>query len=160
MADVDLEVAKAFMFVMTYSIIEDDNLRSQLANDDATTVVFKYRKTIKKLVTEEEKEILSEIVEALPEIESIDPEKFKDIRKELRNGYKNSWVLYFSKNEDRLLLHQMRIKFPILHFGEIDCEKWLQLCLSLQVEETPAWALLKPGGGYQKARRRGTSNIP
>ncbi|KAI8422500.1 hypothetical protein MSG28_006316 [Choristoneura fumiferana] len=141
--------------LVTLAIIEDDNLRSQLANDDATTVVFKYRKTIKKLVTEEEKEILSEIVEALPEIESIDPEKFKDIRNELRNGYKNSWVLYFSKNEDRLLLHQMRIKFPILHFGEIDCEKWLQLCLSLQVEETPAWALLKPGGGYQKAPAAG-----
>lgn len=63
--------------LVTLAIIEDDNLRSQLTNDDATTVVFKYRKTMKELMTEEEKEILSEIIEALPEIESIDPEKFK-----------------------------------------------------------------------------------
>lgn len=34
--------------------------------------------------------------------------------------------------------------------GELDCDKWEQLCISLQVEEAPAWAVLKSGGAYQR----------
>lgn len=34
--------------------------------------------------------------------------------------------------------------------GELDCDTWEQLCISLQVEEAPAWAVLKSGGAYQR----------
>ncbi|XP_047985377.1 dnaJ homolog subfamily C member 10-like [Leguminivora glycinivorella] len=138
--------------LVTLAVIEDDNLRSELTNNEYTTVVYRYRKTVKEITSTEEKEILGEIIESLPTIEPVDPEKFKDIRNQLRNGYQNAWVLYFSKkDDDKLLLYQMRMKFPVLHFGEIDCDAWSHLCLSLQVDATPAWALLKPGGAYQKA---------
>ncbi|CAH0581155.1 unnamed protein product [Chrysodeixis includens] len=138
--------------IATVAIVEDDDLRSKLVSDEYTTVVFRYNKINKEIESTDEKEILKEIVEALPKTEAIDPDKLKDIRNSLRTGSQSTWVLYFSsKGEDRLQLYQIRNEFPNMNFGEIDCDKWSELCASLHVEVTPAWGLLKRRGGYQRA---------
>ncbi|CAH0750106.1 unnamed protein product [Diatraea saccharalis] len=138
--------------LVTLVIVEDDNLRTKLTDDDYTTVVFKYKEIKKEIKNIEENDVVKEIVEALPKIESIGPEKLKDIRNRLRQGAKSPWVLYFStKGTDRLLLHQMTNIFPNINFAEIDCDKWGELCSSLHVEEPPAWGVLKTGGTYQLA---------
>ncbi|KAJ8721645.1 hypothetical protein PYW07_002420 [Mythimna separata] len=138
--------------VVTIAIVEDDDLRSKLASDDYTTVVFRYKNIKREIESTDEKEILREIVAALPKIELVGPEKLKDIRNSLRTGYKKSWVLFFSsKEENSLQLHQMIAAFPHINFGEIDCDKWSELCASLHVPSPPAWAVLKRGGAYQRA---------
>ncbi|KAM3959604.1 LOW QUALITY PROTEIN: dnaJ homolog subfamily C member 10-like [Aphomia sociella] len=137
--------------LVTLVIVEDDNLRAELTSDEYTTVVFRYKGENIEIKSTEEKEVLKEIVDALPKTELIDPNKLKEIRNKLRSGQK-PWVLYFSaKGHDRLLLNKMRLDFPDMHFGEVDCDKWGELCSSLQVQEAPAWGILKGGGAYQRA---------
>ncbi|KAM3964314.1 dnaJ homolog subfamily C member 10-like [Aphomia sociella] len=138
--------------LVTLVIVEDDNLRAELTSDEYTTVVFRYKGENIEIKSTEEKEVLKEIVDALPKTELIDPNKLKEIRNKLRSGQKKPWVLYFSaKGHDRLLLNKMRLDFPDMHFGEVDCDKWGELCSSLQVQEAPAWGILKGGGAYQRA---------
>ncbi|XP_075974540.1 dnaJ homolog subfamily C member 10-like [Anticarsia gemmatalis] len=133
-------------------LVEDDDLRKKLASDDYTTIVFRYKNINREIESTDEKEILQEIVESLPNIEQIGPDALKEIRNGLRTGSETPWVLYFSKKEEsKLQLHQMMAAFPDLNFGEIDCDKWDQLCASLHVGSTPAWGMLKRGGGYQRA---------
>ncbi|CAB3223857.1 unnamed protein product [Arctia plantaginis] len=132
-------------------LVEDDNIRKKLTGDDYTTVVFRYKDINKEIESMDEKEILQEIVEALPSIQQIDPEKLKEIRNELRTGSQKAWVLFFSsKGVDKLQLYQMQIAFPHMNFGEISCDERQQLCASLQAR-APSWALLKRGGAYQRA---------
>lgn len=138
--------------LVAIAIIEDESLRDKLSESDYTTIVFKYKGFIKDIESTNEEDVLKDIVAALPKIELIDPEKLKNIRNKLRRGEQTPWVLYFStKGSDRLVLHQMRMSFPNLNFGEIDCDKWAELCSSLHVEAAPAWAVLKRGGAYQRA---------
>ncbi|XP_021201250.3 dnaJ homolog subfamily C member 10 [Helicoverpa armigera] len=138
--------------IATVAILDHDDLRSKLTSNDYTAVVFKYKNIKKEIESTDEKEILKEIVESLPKIELIGPDKLKEIRNSLRTGSQKTWVLFFSSKEDsRLQLHQMINAFPNMNFGEIDCSKHNELCASLHVEQTPAWALLKRGGGYQRA---------
>ncbi|KAL4715523.1 hypothetical protein ACJJTC_009149 [Scirpophaga incertulas] len=133
-------------------IIENDDLRSKLTNNEYAVIVFKYKDISKEIENTEEKGILKEIVEVLPKIDRIDPTNLKDIRNGLRDASINPVILYFStKNHDKLLLHQMRVAFPDYRFGEIDCDKWSELCSSLHVEQAPAWGALKEGGAYQRA---------
>lgn len=50
---------------------------------------------------------------------------FQSIRNKLRSCGKKSWVIYFpSKDDDNLLLHQFKIKYPDLNFGKFN----LHLC--------------------------------
>ncbi|KAG6463204.1 hypothetical protein O3G_MSEX013736 [Manduca sexta] len=137
--------------IVTVAVVEIDNLREKLTNNEYTTVVFKHKSITKEIESMDEKIIVKEIVDALPGIDKIDPEKLKDIRNQLRRGSKTPWVLYFSaKGHDKLELHQMKNAFPDVMFGEVDCEQWSELCLSLQAI-APAWGALKRGGAYQLA---------
>ncbi|KAI5639925.1 dnaJ domain-containing protein [Phthorimaea operculella] len=145
--------------IVTVAIVEDDDLRSKLTKDDYTSVVFRFRKESKEIESSDEKEILKEIVAALPKVEMIDPEKFKKIRNQLRSGAKTPWAIYFSSKENdekRLELHQLTVAYTNMHFGEIDCDEWMELCASLQIDAqhpgagTPGWGVLKPGGAYQR----------
>ncbi|KAJ2949986.1 hypothetical protein O0L34_g11319 [Tuta absoluta] len=145
--------------LVTVAIVEDDNLRSKLITDEYTSVVFRFRKDSKDIESTDEKEVLKEIVAALPKVELIDPEKFKKIRNQLRSGHKTPWAIYFSSKENdgkRLELHQMTVAHTDMHFGEIDCDEWMELCASLQIDAahpgagTPGWGVLKPGGAYQR----------
>ncbi|CAK1601248.1 unnamed protein product [Parnassius mnemosyne] len=136
----------------TVVIVEDESLREKLSKDPETVAVFKYNEIKKEISSSDEKAILKEIVDALPKIEQIGPEELKNIRNKLRSGHKTPWVLYFStEDDDKLQLHQMRIQFSNMHFGEINCKSQRELCDSLQIESTPSWALLKRGGAYQRA---------
>lgn len=58
-------------------LVEDDNIRKKLTGDDYTTVVFRYKDINREIESMDEKEILQEIVKALPKVEQIDPEKMK-----------------------------------------------------------------------------------
>ncbi|KAJ2949990.1 hypothetical protein O0L34_g11323 [Tuta absoluta] len=145
--------------LVTVAIVEDDNLRSKLTTDEYTSVVFRFRKDSKDIESTDEKEVLKEIVAALPKVDLIDPEKFKKIRNQLRSGHKTPWAIYFSSKENdgkRLELHQMTVAHTDMHFGEIDCDEWMELCASLQIDAahpgagTPGWGVLKPGGAYQR----------
>ncbi|GBP75738.1 DnaJ homolog subfamily C member 10, partial [Eumeta japonica] len=132
-------------------IVKDEDLKKKLTKDDYTTVVLKYDGISKEIKSTAEDEILSEIVESLPKSESIDSEKLKEIRSKLRNNQIEPWVLHFtSGTSEKLVIHKLKTKFRDINFGEIDCSRWAQLCLSLQVESPPAWALIKRGGNYQK----------
>ncbi|CAG4972301.1 unnamed protein product [Parnassius apollo] len=136
----------------TVVIVEDEILREKLSKDPETVAVFKYNEIKKEISSSDEKTILKEIVDALPKFEQIGPEELKNIRNKLRSGHITPWVLYFStEDDDKLQLHQMRIQFPNMHFGEINCKSQRELCDSLQIESTPSWALLKRGGTYQRA---------
>ncbi|XP_059049621.1 dnaJ homolog subfamily C member 10-like [Achroia grisella] len=141
--------------LVTLAIVEDDSLREKLTRDEYTTVVYRYKQDSIEIQSTEEKDILKEIVDALPKTELIDPNTLKKIRNKLRSGQSTPWVLYFSKKgHNRLLLNKMRLEFPDLHFGEVDCDKWGELCASLQaggLQEQAAWGMLKHGGAYQRA---------
>ncbi|CAH2076087.1 unnamed protein product, partial [Iphiclides podalirius] len=136
----------------TVVIVEDESLREKLSKDLEVVVVFKYKKIHKEISSSAEETILEEIVDTFPKVKQIDPEALKKIRNGLRNDQETPWVLYFpSEDDNRLLLHQMRLQFPNMNFGEIDCKTQRALCDSLQIEETPCWALVKAGGGYQRS---------
>ncbi|RVE52633.1 hypothetical protein evm_002752 [Chilo suppressalis] len=146
--------------LVTLAIVEDDSLRAKLTNDDSTVVVFKFKGTTTQIQSTEEKDVLKEIVESLPKVESIGPEKLKEIRNHLRQGANTAWVLHFTtKDTDRLLLHQMRVAFPNMNFVEVNCDKWSELCASLHVSlkgnedkgHNSRWGILKRGGAYQLA---------
>ncbi|XP_053612319.1 uncharacterized protein LOC128676307 [Plodia interpunctella] len=144
-------IAYVLKGLVTLVIVEDEDLRENLSKDEYTTVVFVSGQKGNKIEIKstEEKEVLQDIVNALPKSEQVGPEKLKEIRNQLRSGYKKPWVLYFtSKDHDRLLFYQMRQKYPDMHFGEVDCERWQPLCASLQAG---AWGALKAGGAYQRA---------
>ncbi|KAL0831099.1 hypothetical protein ABMA28_001971 [Loxostege sticticalis] len=133
-------------------LLLDESLREKLTRNDYATVVFKYNEITKEIESTEEKELLKELVSSLPKIDQIGPDELKDIRNRLRSSLKSPWVLYFSsKGQDRLQLYQMRVAFPDMYFAEIDCDKWSELCASLQVDDTPAWGVMKVGGAYQRA---------
>ncbi|XP_045534526.1 dnaJ homolog subfamily C member 10-like [Papilio machaon] len=136
----------------TVVVIDDEELRDDLTEDPDTVVVFQYKKNYIEISSNDEKTIIKKIVESLPKIEEIDPKKLKDIRNKLRSGGNKPWVLYFpSEDDDNLLLHQMKMKYPNMNFGTIDCKSQQELCVSLQVESTPCWAVLKWGGVYQRS---------
>ncbi|XP_049867946.1 dnaJ homolog subfamily C member 10-like [Pectinophora gossypiella] len=148
--------------LVTVAVVEDDGLRAKLTKDEYTTMVFKFKGTTKEIESTEERDILKEIVAALPKVELIDPERLKKIRNQLRSGHQTPWVIYFSSKEndqERLTLHQMIVSHPDMHFGEIDCDTWNELCASLQVEETPDWGVLKPGGAYQRVTKPGLVSL-
>ncbi|XP_028172051.1 dnaJ homolog subfamily C member 10-like [Ostrinia furnacalis] len=137
-------------------IVEDENLREQLTKNERTTVVFRYNEITKEIESTEEKELLRELVSSLPKIDLIGPEEFKDLRNRLRTTLKTPWIIYFSaKGHDRLQLYQMRVAFPEMYFAEMDCDKWSELCASLQVTDAPAWGVMKVGGAYQLAPPNG-----
>ncbi|XP_013178456.1 PREDICTED: dnaJ homolog subfamily C member 10-like [Papilio xuthus] len=136
----------------TVVLIEDEELRDDLTDDPETIVVFEYKKTHTEISSSDERTIIKQIVGSLPKLEEIDPNKLKDIRNKLRSGDKKPWVIYFqSEDDDQLLLHQMKLTFPYMNFGTIDCKSQQELCVSLQVESPPCWAVLKRGGAYQRA---------
>lgn len=138
--------------VIQVVIVDDDDIRKKLASDEYTTVVYRHNNINKEFETTDEKEIVREIVNALPKVDQIGPEKLKDVRNNLRRSSQNTWVLFFSSKEtNKLQLYQMKIAFPNMNFGEVDCDKWAQLCSSLHVESPPAWGVLKRGGVYQRA---------
>ncbi|XP_013142421.1 PREDICTED: dnaJ homolog subfamily C member 10-like [Papilio polytes] len=137
--------------LVTVVMIDDEDLRDDLSEDPDVTVVFQYKNIYVEISSTDEKTIIKQIAQSLP-VGEIDPEKFKNIRNKLRSCGKKSWVIYFpSKDDDNLLLHQFKIKFPDLNFGTIDCISQEELCASLQIESTPCWALLKGGGAYQRS---------
>ncbi|XP_068632587.1 dnaJ homolog subfamily C member 10-like [Battus philenor] len=136
----------------TLVLVVDEDLREKLSNDPETLVVFKYKKIHKEISSSDEKIIIKQIVDALDEVEEIGPEQLKDIRNQFRNGHTTPYVIYFpSQDDDKLLLHQMKLQFPHIDFGIIDCKSQRELCDALQIETTPCWAVLKPGGAYQRA---------
>lgn len=138
--------------VVTFAIVEDEDLRKKLTSNEQATVVYKYKDVTKEIESVDEMEIVEDIVRHLPKVEVIGPEKFKKIRNSLRTGSQKTWVLFFStKNKNRLQLHQMINAFPDMNFGEINCDKMPELCASLHVESAPAWGVMKKGGVYQRA---------
>lgn len=61
-------------------IVDDDNLRSKLTENEYTTIVFSYPRLLpsaKEIQSTDEKEILKQIVEALPKADLIDSAKLK-----------------------------------------------------------------------------------
>ncbi|CAH2239250.1 jg21888 [Pararge aegeria aegeria] len=133
------------------TVVKANNFREQLTDNPETTIVFKHRSKQEELQSIEENNILQEIVDLLPDVERISLENIKKVRNDLRNGDDTPWVLFFSKKGvDKLLLHQMLVTLPEMNFGEVDCDVNEELCTSLQVDEAPAWAVLKVGGAYQR----------
>lgn len=62
---------------MTLAIVEDEDLRQKLSKDEYTTVVFTYKQTTKEIEGADEKQLLRDIVELLPKIQMVDPDKLK-----------------------------------------------------------------------------------
>ncbi|CAH0702556.1 unnamed protein product [Spodoptera exigua] len=103
--------------VVSFAIVEDEDLRRRLTSNEHATVVYKYKDVTKEIESVDETEIVEDIVRYLPKVEVIGPEKFKKIRNNLRSGSQKMWALFFStKNKNRLQLHQMINAFPDMNF--------------------------------------------
>ncbi|CAH1646786.1 unnamed protein product [Spodoptera littoralis] len=110
--------------VVTFAIVEDEDLRKKLTSNEHATVVYKYKDVTKEIESVEEDEIVDDIVRYLPKVEVIGPEKFKKIRNSLRSGSQKTWAFFFStKNKNRLQLHQMINAFPAMNFGKFYAQR-------------------------------------
>ncbi|KAH9635519.1 hypothetical protein HF086_013046 [Spodoptera exigua] len=130
--------------VVSFAIVEDEDLRKRLTSNEHATVVYKYKDVTKEIESVDETEIVEDIVRYLPKVEVIGPEKFK---KSVKNGKKERKM--FQKKKKSMSFRKM-CKYDEKE-SEINCDKMPELCASLHVETAPAWGVMKKRGVYQRS---------
>ncbi|CAG2056237.1 unnamed protein product, partial [Timema podura] len=98
------------------------------------------------------KDISKEVLYLLPDVNNLEEEEFEDMRTQLLLGSTTPWLILFyvgSTVKEDLELKKLSVLLFNMHVGKVNCAKLLSICLDLNVNRYPLFAVFKQGGGYE-----------
>lgn len=103
---------------------------------------------------DQSEELISEILEYLPEPEDFDTDELLNIRKNSERDKlaASSWLLCFYIgyiDELDTILKKLPHVLSEVKLGKVNCGRESRICNSLGVNRYPMWAILKPGGAFE-----------
>ncbi|KAJ8922000.1 hypothetical protein NQ315_008638 [Exocentrus adspersus] len=154
-----IKLAASLEGLIFAGIVTDDELCKKISpNYRKHPIVFWQIKEGKRGVHSihgaDTKEILENVLNKLPNPESVDADKFKEIRSALRDSSQDvkPWLFCFylgAATELNLQLKRLPALLPDIQIGLIHCGKNSALCSSLHVVRYPTWGILKVGGAFE-----------
>ncbi|CAH1183258.1 unnamed protein product [Phaedon cochleariae] len=116
-------------------------------NDSSSPIIGLYN-----IEGSDARDILENVLGKLPNPETIDEDKFKEIRSNLRSELQKPWLLCFylgPATDLNLQLKRLPPLIPNINIGLVHCGKSSVLCSSLHVVRYPTWGVLKVGGAFE-----------
>ncbi|KAK9502734.1 hypothetical protein O3M35_011444 [Rhynocoris fuscipes] len=98
------------------------------------------------------REIMNRVLRDLPDIETLNPDSFELLTKQLEMGADVPLLIYFHLGPSTELDIEMKKLTAILpHFniGRLNCGRWSELCRSLSINRYPMVSVYKRGGGHE-----------
>ncbi len=96
-------------------------------------------------------ELSDEILELLPDVPTLDEERYSNIRLKLEDELGPSWLLQFVFGTDGITGQEKKIPALLgdkIKFGRVDCQESAQICKELLIKK-PLYCMFKHGGGYE-----------
>ncbi|XP_022905915.2 dnaJ homolog subfamily C member 10-like [Onthophagus taurus] len=144
-----IKVSAAMEGIMPVGDLKNSNL---CESHKSSSILFYENGQAHPIDGSDTKEIISNILEYLPNPTQITTEKFKTIREKLRNGDENPWLICFyvgSAVDLNLQIKRLSISIPNINVGMVHCGQFSSLCHSLHVSKYPTWGILKNGGAFE-----------
>nr|CAD7400745.1 unnamed protein product [Timema poppensis] len=104
------------------------------------------------ITSNDPKDISKEVLDLLPDVNNLEEEEFEDMRTQLLLGSSTPWLILFyvgSTVKEDLELKKLSVLLFNMHVGKVNCAKLLSICLDLNVNRYPLFAVFKQGGGYE-----------
>ena len=99
----------------------------------------------------EYKDIVTEVLQNLPEVTKLEKVSFDEMRNRLDKDIGPSWLIHFVNGDIGDKLHYKKISgfIPRQRFGKVDCAVSAEICRDLSITKFPSFALFKLGGGWE-----------
>lgn len=160
-----LKLAATFEGLLPVGTVTDSELAEQISIKyrKSPIIYWKAKKKEEESQFEEipgsdAKEIVENILNKLPNPETIDEQRFKEIRRKLRQDKEDNepeehpWLICFylgPATELNLQLKRLPTLIPQINIGLVHCGRSAGLCSSLHVARYPTWGVLKVGGAFE-----------
>lgn len=107
----------------------------------------------------ETKEIISMVLNKLPDPVNVDLPKFEELREKLSSDTELPWVLHFDKGPmDNLEIRKLPAFTTDINVGHVDCSKETEICQQVHIRKYPMIALFKTHGHYEWHHGRFTAH--